>query len=314
MQRSLLALALVAMLASAAAQNATAGGVEVPEVDVPEEFNPREAISNLVEYQEEHPNFAAGVATWLTVGTIIFLLAFILFLYSEIKAVLVARDQDFRKKLIEDGYMSNGANFNELFEREAATMAPRPYLSVGAMLLMFIAFACLLYPLCDILTIIGLPSAPCLLIITFGAFFASICLATFWMFVIWSCTRTYAALVFLVMSLTGQILLPTGNPILLLVWVVLAFGGGYMYFYFGPDYYKEKPEDKPMWLQDVGDFTVSTNYEEWGSAFNKAYEAETAALQKQAEALKKQAEEAQKTFEEQQKKLTENTPLNGGSK
>jgi len=314
MQRSLLALALAAMLASAAAQNATAGGVEVPEVDVPEEFNPREAISNLVEYQEEHPNFAAGVATWLTVGTIIFLLAFILFLYSEIKAVLVARDQDFRKKLIEDGYMSNGANFNELFEREAATMAPRPYLSVGAMLLMFIAFACLLYPLCDILTIIGLPSAPCLLIITFGAFFASICLATFWMFVIWSCTRTYAALVFLVMSLTGQILLPTGNPILLLVWVVLAFGGGYMYFYFGPDYYKEKPEDKPMWLQDVGDFTVSTNYEEWGSAFNKAYEAETAALQKQAEALKKQAEEAQKTFEEQQKKLTENTPLNGGSK
>jgi hypothetical protein len=33
---------------------------------------------------------------------IIWLIAFILFLYSEIKAVLVARDQDFRKKLIED--------------------------------------------------------------------------------------------------------------------------------------------------------------------------------------------------------------------
>jgi hypothetical protein len=309
MSRTLLAFVIMGLLASASAQNATdaAGGLEVPEVEVPEEFNPREAISNLVEYQEEHPDFAAGVATWLTVGTIIFLLAFILFLYSEIKAVLVARDQDFRKKLIEDGYMSNGANFNELFEREAATMAPRPYLSVGAMLLMFIAFACLLYPLCDILTVIGLPSAPCLLIITFGAFFASICLATFWMFVIWSCTRTYAALVFLLMSLSGQILLPTGNPILLLVWVVLAFGGGYFYFYFYPDQFKEKPEDKPMWLQDVGDFTVSTNYEEWGSAFNKAYEAETAALKKQAEA-------AQKTFEEQQKKLTENTPLNGGSK
>jgi cellobiose-specific phosphotransferase system component IIA len=62
-----------------------------------------------------------------------------------------------------------------------------------------------------------------------------------------------------------------------------------------------------MWVQDVGDFTVSQNIEEWGSAFSKAYEAETAAL-------KKQAEEAQKKFEEQQKKLTEATPLMGGSK
>jgi len=203
--------------------------------------------------------------------------------------------------------MSNGANFTELMEREAATMAPRPYLSVGAMLLMFIAFACIFYPICDILTVIGLPSAPCILIITFGAFFGAICLATFWMFLIWSCTRTYASLVFLLLSLTGQICLPTGNPYLLLVWVFIAFGGGYLYFYYLPDSYKEKPEEKPMWVQDCGDFTVSTNYEEWGSAFNKAYEAESAAL-------KKQAEQAQKTLEEQQKKLTEATPLMGGSK
>lgn len=301
---------LIALLALSAApamaQNATAG-VAIPDGVPTEQFNPREAIANLAEYQNEHPEFAAGVATWLTIGMIIWLIAFILFLYSEIKAVLVARDQDFRKKLIEDGYMSNGANFNELFEKESSTMAPRPYISVGATLLMFIGFACLLYPLCDVLTVIGLPSAPCLLIITFGAFFAALCTATFWMFLLWSCTRTYAALVFLFISLTGQILLPTGNPILLLVWVLVAFGGGYLYFYYLPDSYKEKPEEKPMWVQDVGDFTVSSNYEEWGSAFSKAYEAETAAL-------KKQAEEAQKKFEEQQKKLTESTPLMGGSK
>jgi len=53
-------------------------------------------------FQEEHPNFAAGIAIWMTVGSIIFMIGFILFLYSEIKAVLVARDQDFRKKLVED--------------------------------------------------------------------------------------------------------------------------------------------------------------------------------------------------------------------
>ncbi len=122
------------------------------------------------------------------------------------------------------------------------------------------------------------------MIITFGAFFASICLATFWMFICWSCTRTYASLVFLLLSLTGQVLLPTGNPILLLVWVLIAFGGGYAYFYYLPDTYKgEKASEKPMWIQDVGDFTVSTDYNEWGNAFNKAYEAETAALKKKAE-------------------------------
>lgn len=146
--------------------------------------------------------------------------------------------------------MSNGANFNELFEKESSTMAPRPYISVGATLLMFIGFACLLYPLCDVLTVIGLPSAPCLLIITFGAFFAALCTATFWMFLLWSCTRTYAALVFLFISLTGQILLPTGNPILLLVWVLVAFGGGYLYFYYLPDSYKVWPPSPPLHSQE----------------------------------------------------------------
>jgi hypothetical protein len=132
---------LIALLALAAAP-AMAQNISVPEGIPTEQFNPREAIANLAEYQNEHPEFAAGVATWLTIGTIIYMIAFILFLYSEIKAVLVARDQDFRRKLIDDGYMSNGANFNELFDKEASTMAPRPYISVGSTLLMFIGFAC----------------------------------------------------------------------------------------------------------------------------------------------------------------------------
>lgn len=287
-----------------------------------EPFNPRKAISNLVEYQTEHPEFAAGVATWMTIGTILFLIAFVLFLYSEIKAVLVVRDQDFRKKLIDDGYMSKGTGLDELADREAATMTPRPYISVGSMLLMFIAFACLLYPLCDILTVIGLPSAPCLLIITFGAFFASICVATFWMFITWSCTRTWAALVFLAISLTGQILLPTGNPILLLVWVLIAFGGGYAYFYYLPD---QNKENKPSWLQDVGDFTVSADYNEWGSAFTKAYEAEKAAVEKGIEETKRRtmeaaakaqeaASQAAAKAQEAAGKATESTPLMSGAK
>jgi uncharacterized membrane protein len=73
------------------AQNETAG-VAIPDGVPTEQYNPREAIANLAEYQNEHPEFAAGVATWLTIGMIIWLIAFILFLYSEIKAVLVARD------------------------------------------------------------------------------------------------------------------------------------------------------------------------------------------------------------------------------
>jgi hypothetical protein len=59
----------------------------------PQGFNFRHALSELAAYQAEHPDFAAGVGIWMTVGTILLVFGLIIFLFSEIKAVLVCRDQ-----------------------------------------------------------------------------------------------------------------------------------------------------------------------------------------------------------------------------
>jgi amino acid permease len=56
---------------------------------------------------------------------------------------------------------------------------------------------------------------------------------------------------------TWQLLIPSGNPILLLLWIIVAFGGGWAYFFWLPSLFSEKPHDKPAWLQDVGNFSVS---------------------------------------------------------
>mmetsp|Transcript_18088 Transcript_18088/g.59409 ORF Transcript_18088/g.59409 Transcript_18088/m.59409 type:complete len:109 (-) Transcript_18088:47-373(-) len=99
------------------------------------------------------------------------------------------------------------------------------------------------------------------------------------MFVVWSCTRTYAALVFLLISVSGSFLLPTGNPILLLLWMTVTFGGGAAYFWFVPDHYQKNPlkdsaNGKPSWLQDIGDFSISTDGNEIVNAIHEKIETE----------------------------------------
>ena len=44
-----------------------------------------------------------------------------------------------------------------------------------------------------------------------------------------------------------QILLPSGNPILLMLWVAISFGSWYTYFFYLPTLYADG--DKPGWLQ-----------------------------------------------------------------
>jgi hypothetical protein len=64
----------------------------------PQGFNFRHALSELAAYQAEHPDFAAGVGIWMAVGTILLVFGMIIFLFSEIKAVLVCRDQVCEKR------------------------------------------------------------------------------------------------------------------------------------------------------------------------------------------------------------------------
>eukprot|EP00284_Hemiselmis_tepida_P014552 CAMPEP_0174935410 /NCGR_PEP_ID=MMETSP1355-20121228/53687_1 /TAXON_ID=464990 /ORGANISM="Hemiselmis tepida, Strain CCMP443" /LENGTH=265 /DNA_ID=CAMNT_0016182099 /DNA_START=72 /DNA_END=866 /DNA_ORIENTATION=- len=238
-----------------------------------EGFNFRHALSELAAYSAENPDFAAGVGIWMMVGFTLLIAGLILFLFSEIKAVLVCRDQDFRKSLVDAGYMSpSAAGIADLEMRESRSMIPRPYLSVGGMMIIYLGLSCVLYPICDILDIIDLPAVPCILLITVGSFFASFCIITFWLAVVWSCTRPWAALAFLIISLSGNLLLPTGSPILVVIWMIVAFGGGYFYFKYIPEQYALNGDERPAWVQDVGDYTISLDPGEWGDAASVSYQ------------------------------------------
>lgn len=98
----------------------------------------RKAVGNLATYQKEHPgefmrrrravsryrlpDFAEGVAIWMLVGNSLFIIGVIMAIFSEVKvnldrcprmpldnpsrqAVLICRDQDFRKSLWDNGFM-----------------------------------------------------------------------------------------------------------------------------------------------------------------------------------------------------------------
>jgi len=119
--------------------------------------------------------------------------------------------------------------------------------------LLVIGYACVLFPLCDIFSIAGLPSAPCVLLVTFGAFFGAICIVAFYMFLVWSCTRPFASLVFLLISLSGMAMLPGTNPIMIFLWVVLTLFVYWTYFVYLPTVYTG-PEH--WWLQNVGSLDV----------------------------------------------------------
>lgn len=275
----LAAVLAAAVLAPARADEEPAGDGEERAPDAP--FDPREAVAKTVAYQEAHPEFAAGIATWLTAGLVLLVTGTGLLLFSEFRAMLVSRDQDFRKRLQEQGYMEEDTDIAKLNAEENVDMRLRPYVSLIGVALIFVGIAALLYPLCDIITVLGLPATPCILIITFGAFFAAICVATFWMFLIWMCTRTAAALVLLTISLSGQLLIPTGNPILLLLWMLLAFGGGWAYFFWLPSIYTERPP----WLQDIGNYQMSHEPMEILAAFEGKINAEAARYKPDASTL-----------------------------
>eukprot|EP00960_Hanusia_phi_P020005 591035-Hanusia_phi.AAC.1 len=108
------------------------------------------------------------------------------------QAVLICRDQDFRKSLWDNGFMKPSSagwarllpaavtslgvtlrsGIAELEERESMQMRPRAYLTFLSLLFMYVGVGCILYPLCDVLDIIGLPTGPCFVLVVFGSFFA----------------------------------------------------------------------------------------------------------------------------------------------
>lgn len=242
----------------------------------PKPFDLREALTKLAQYDHEHPGFLEGVAAWIAIGAVLYLVALVLLLYSEIRTCLIVRDQDFRKRLLETQCFQPGDGLADLKENEHALLAPRAYVAFGALLLFIVALGAILFPLCDIFTIVGLPSGPCLLMLTIGAVLAAVAALTGWMALVWSCTRPYAAFVLAAISVSGHLIIPTGNLLLILVWSTSTCMGGSLYFYYLPGIYDDRSWSRPGWLQDIGDVSVSLDPKEWSNSLSRSYEAHQA--------------------------------------
>lgn len=83
--------ALVALLAVALAAGAAADDDDdhaQAALDAGEAFDPRKAMTEFLEYQASHPEFAAGVATWVTVGILLFGIGSVILIWSEAHAML----------------------------------------------------------------------------------------------------------------------------------------------------------------------------------------------------------------------------------
>jgi len=100
-----------------------------------------------------------------------------------------------------------------------------------------------------------------LLMVTFGAFAVAMVSCLLVLALAWSCTRPWAAMVFGVMWGTGAVMLCYASPFLLVMWVILALGGGYWYFKAIPEQYDH--DSRPWWYQDVGDLSLVWDDSEW---------------------------------------------------
>mmetsp|Transcript_11468 Transcript_11468/g.31984 ORF Transcript_11468/g.31984 Transcript_11468/m.31984 type:complete len:322 (+) Transcript_11468:94-1059(+) len=225
-------------------------------------------------------DFAADVAAWFIVGLILIAIGKIMFLYSEVKAVLVCRDQEFRKFLHDNDYMlPSAAGIAELEMKESESMRPRVIISLIGFGLVSLGLSAVLLPTCDIFEIIGIPKMPCWLLVSLGAFAGAMVFSFFTLSVVWSCTRPWAALVFLVLWGSGAFVITYATPFLLTLWSVLAMLLFYWYFRVLPEQYDH--DQRPSWFQDVGDLSLVWDDYDWRMAVNMAIHGQGQASNKQ---------------------------------
>ena len=102
--------------------------------------------------------------------------------------------------------------------------------------------------LCIKCSVAQLAGPICFAFVFTGALLLSITAALFIVGLCWSCTRGWAALVLIVLSAVGNLML-FGGIIGLIIYLAILGGACYAYFYWAPNYYKEQGQEKPDWLQ-----------------------------------------------------------------
>lgn len=227
-------------------------------------WDPVIALEKLNHYAEKNPHFTQHAIAWLIVGNVLVFIGLLVLLISEIRMVMTVRSQDTRMQLVEMQYMIPTEKLKQVAEEEKRSVAGRPYLSVCAIVLLCVGFACILLPFCSVLDIIGVhQGAPCALIVLLEGVVLGICLSLFLLALCWSCTRPWAALVLLVISLMGDILCPTGNVLMIGIWAAFAALLFMAYFYWLPSSFIDKDEEVPGWLQSIGPLQISLDIKDW---------------------------------------------------
>mmetsp|Transcript_5522 Transcript_5522/g.8793 ORF Transcript_5522/g.8793 Transcript_5522/m.8793 type:complete len:387 (+) Transcript_5522:85-1245(+) len=232
---------------------------------------------DLPEYEEKY--HLQSMAFWGIMGIVLGWIGVILILYMEIKAVTVTRERDERQKLIQIRAMERSGRHIELEEKEAKIMAPRPYITLCGSILLFVGLFCQLIPFCHLLRELSLPVEShglCVLFVFVSSFMLCATSVLVLMGLIWSCTRGWAAVVFLALGLSGDIMLFAGS-LACLIWAVLAGSVLWLYFLYLPELYKDCKDVNdpnngtyPMWLQDAGEFQVDPDLGKMGEAFSGA--------------------------------------------
>eukprot|EP00281_Chroomonas_sp_CCMP1168_P032005 CAMPEP_0206247672 /NCGR_PEP_ID=MMETSP0047_2-20121206/19943_1 /ASSEMBLY_ACC=CAM_ASM_000192 /TAXON_ID=195065 /ORGANISM="Chroomonas mesostigmatica_cf, Strain CCMP1168" /LENGTH=368 /DNA_ID=CAMNT_0053673229 /DNA_START=31 /DNA_END=1134 /DNA_ORIENTATION=+ len=245
----------------------------VNEADEPY-WDPAEAWMRVMAFERTHRAAAEDSLEWLIAGQILNVSGLIILIYSEFRMVMLVRGQDMRHRMEREGYMRPTARMNMLGEKERLTSDQRPYLTVSATIFIFIGCLSIMMPVCHLIKYLNLPSGmafwPCWMVVLFGAIFFTLCFCLFVVALLWSCTRPWAAIVLLVICLFGDFCFPTGNPLLIMLWLGMSATFAYWYFVWYPEWCVDKGVLVPQWCQSLGHLNLSWELKDWGDHLHEA--------------------------------------------
>jgi hypothetical protein len=220
----------------------------------------------LPQYEQEY--HLQAMAFWIVLGLVLSWLGIIMVVYIEIKAVAITRARDERAKLMQIRAMEPSAKIEQLGREEMKVMTPRPYITLCGGILLFIGLFCELIPFCHLLRELGLPVAfhgACpLFVFVYAATLAATGVLLL-LGAIWSCTRGWAALLFVALALAGDVLMLAGLYGCL-AWGVLAAAVLWAYFAYLPESMKANAYVS-FWVQGVGEFRVDADLGKVQQAF-----------------------------------------------
>jgi len=249
-------------------------GAAVGAAGTAQSFHANAAAEVLETYLGKHTHTESHALFWICGGAALVLGAVVLVIASEMSVVALVRGQmaqpapqaaeavggakDFSS--LEEGAASStslGAVAAGMFG-SSAYLPYRPYVTLLCMMSLFVGLMCVLSPVCDVLDVLGIPSASCFLNVVFVALVVTLTGMAFLMGCCWAFTRPYASFVLFSIALSGGLMCNTGISVLVVLWMVMSLAVFLCYFVFLPD-----AEEVPVWCESVGPIKASMDPEAW---------------------------------------------------